>query len=160
MSQNPQATPRDAVADAPERRDACAAPRTDAGRFRKIADSLPVIVWTIDPGGSCTYVNRGWYEYTGQSPGEGEGNGWHACVHPDDLAATAGQMEAAMARREPFRIEYRLRRSDGAWRWMLDAGAPCGSTGAASSATSARSSTSTTAAAPRRAPSTSPTTTP
>ena len=101
-----------------------AALRESEGRFRSIGDSVPVMVWVIDPSGACTYVNRRWYEYTGQRPGEGEGKGWLACICPEDLAAARGAMEAALARREPFQIEYRLRRHDGAWRWMFDAGTP------------------------------------
>jgi diguanylate cyclase (GGDEF)-like protein/PAS domain S-box-containing protein len=100
------------------------AEREREGRFRSIADVVPTIIWMVDPSGTCTYVNRRWYEYTGLAPGEGEGDGWHRCVRPEDLARACNSMETAMAQREPFRIEYRLRRHDGAWRWVLDCGAP------------------------------------
>jgi diguanylate cyclase (GGDEF)-like protein/PAS domain S-box-containing protein len=105
---------------------ACArneAKRDGEDQFRLIADAVPMIIWVVEPSGACTYVNWRWYEYTGQAPGEGEGEGWLRCVHPEDLATAYGDMEAAMARYEPFRIEYRLRRHDGAWRWVLGAGA-------------------------------------
>ena len=55
---------------------------------------------------------------------QGEDQGWLACVRPDDLGPVLPSIEAAMARWQPFHVEYRLRRADGAWRWMLDAGAP------------------------------------
>jgi PAS domain S-box-containing protein len=106
--------------------EACArneAKRDGEDQFRLIADAVPMIIWVVEPSGACTYVNWRWYEYTGQAPGEGEGEGWLRCVHPEDLATAHGDMEAAMARYEPFRIEYRLRRHDGAWRWVLGAGA-------------------------------------
>lgn len=93
-------------------------------KLTAILESVPVIVWMTDPSGACTYMNGRWREYTGQGPDAANGYGWLECVHPEDLAAIMPHVQAAMERRQPLRLEYRLRRSDGTYRWMLDAGAP------------------------------------
>ena len=93
-------------------------------RFRNMADHAPVMMWVTQPDGACTYLNRQWYEFTGQTPKEAEGFGWLSVTHPDDMAESERVFLAANARHEPFRIEYRLRRSDGMYRWAIDAAAP------------------------------------
>ncbi|WP_020471123.1 PAS domain S-box protein [Zavarzinella formosa] len=93
-------------------------------RFRHMADHSPVMVWVTDEEGSCTYLNRNWYDFTGQSTEEALKFGWLQATHPDDKRLAAESYMAAHARREGFRMEYRLRRSDGTYRWMIDAGAP------------------------------------
>ena len=92
--------------------------------FSEIADSAPAILWVTDPSGACTYLSRQWYEYTGQSTEEGLGFGWTAAVHPDDREPSAEIFLRANERREPFRLDYRLRRHDGVYRWGVDAGQP------------------------------------
>ncbi|MBB4860713.1 PAS domain S-box-containing protein [Novosphingobium chloroacetimidivorans] len=98
--------------------------RESEARFRNMADHAPVMMWVTDPSGYCTYLNRGWYEFTGQTTQEAEGFGWLEATHPDDSAAAEQVFRAANAARESFRMEYRLRRADGSYRWMLDAAAP------------------------------------
>ena len=93
-------------------------------RFRNMADSAPVMVWVTDPSGHCTYLNRRWHEFTGQGPEEGLGLGWVDATHPDDQARAHDVFVSANARQEAFRVEYRLRRADGAYRWALDAAVP------------------------------------
>jgi len=93
-------------------------------RFRNMADSAPVMIWTTDPSGTCIYINRPWYELTGQAPGEGLGDGWLAMVHPEDREAARKSFMAACAQQVAFRTEYRLRRADGTWHWAIDAAAP------------------------------------
>jgi PAS domain S-box-containing protein len=93
-------------------------------RFRDLADHAPSAIWTTDPTGRCTFLNLRWYEITGQSPEEALGFGWLEATHPDDKKAAERIFLDANARREPFRIEYRLRSADGTYRWYLDAANP------------------------------------
>lgn len=93
-------------------------------RFRNMADSAPVMMWVTDPTGYCTYLNRNWFDFTGQTPDEALGYGWLSVTHPDDRDAAGAAFETANQKREAFRLEYRLRRRDGQYRWTLDAASP------------------------------------
>lgn len=101
-----------------------AALRESEARFRNMADQAPVMTWVTDANGYCTYLNRRWYDFTGQTPEEAEGLGWLDATHPDDKAEAERVFLDANARAEPFRIEYRLRRADGTHRWAIDAASP------------------------------------
>ena len=93
-------------------------------RFRKMADNTPVMMWVTDPDGYCTYLNRVWYDFTGQSEEEALGYGWLDATHPDDKTAAEQAFVEANAAQRPFRVEYRLRRADGKYRWAIDAATP------------------------------------
>jgi PAS domain S-box-containing protein len=93
-------------------------------RFREFANTAPAMLWVTDPDGSCSFLSRGWFEFTGQTPDTGLGYGWLDAVHPDDRAAAGEKFRAANAAREAFTLEHRLRRADGADRWVLDMGRP------------------------------------
>ncbi|MCA1972678.1 MAG: PAS domain-containing protein, partial [Caenispirillum sp.] len=93
-------------------------------RFRRLADTAPVMIWVTDETGWCIYLNRRWYEFTGQTPEEGQGQGWLAPVHPADHDAAEAAFQRALAAREDLRLEYRLRRADGSYRWVIDAAVP------------------------------------
>jgi PAS domain S-box-containing protein len=93
-------------------------------RFRNLADNAPLMMWVTEPDGYCSYLNRRWYEYTGQSEEEALGLGWTRATHPDDQKLAEEAFLAANAARAPFRVEYRLRRADGVYRWAIDAAAP------------------------------------
>ncbi len=93
-------------------------------RFRNMADHAPVMMWVTDPTGYCTYLNRSWYEFTGQAEADALGMGWTKATHPDDEALAAEVFLSANARQAPFRVEYRLRRADGAYRLAIDAASP------------------------------------
>jgi len=93
-------------------------------RFRNMADHAPVMMWVTDPDGNCTYLNQQWYDFTGQTPEEAAGLGWLDVTHPDDKAAAGQIFLDANTRQEPFRLEYRLRRADGIYRWAIDAASP------------------------------------
>jgi len=93
-------------------------------RFRLLIDAAPVMIWTADAGKHATHFNRAWLEFTGRGIEQELGEGWIAGIHPDDLDGCLQEYWAACDRREPFRMEYRLRRADGQHRWVLHAGAP------------------------------------
>ncbi|OQP58117.1 hypothetical protein A3860_07255 [Niastella vici] len=92
--------------------------------FRRLADTIPVMLWITRPDGYCTYVNQKWYDYTGQQPGQVLGNGWLTVVHPDDREQMANSFEEANLNRIPFNLEYRIRGADEKYRWILDSGSP------------------------------------
>ena len=98
--------------------------RESERRFRTMADSAPVMIWVTDPTATCTYLNERWYEFTGTTAKQGLGLGWLDAVHPDDRESSGAVFLVANARREAFRLEYRLRRHDGAYRWAIDSGTP------------------------------------
>lgn len=93
-------------------------------RFRAMADSAPVMIWVTEPDGSCTYLNRNWYEFTGQSQQDALGFGWLRAVHPDDAAESVRIFLDATAQHKAFRLDYRLRRADGVFRWVIDSARP------------------------------------
>jgi PAS domain S-box-containing protein len=93
-------------------------------RFRNMADHAPVMMWVTDADGACTYLNRRWYEYTGQTEAEGLGFGWLDAVHPGDRAASGDAFLTANETKAAFRVEYRLRGTDGLYRWFIDAAQP------------------------------------
>jgi PAS domain S-box-containing protein len=98
--------------------------RENDERFRLMADHAPVLIWISGSDRRCTWVNRPWLEFTGRSLEQEIGNGWVDGVHPEDRAACLEKYVAAFDARQPFSMEYRLRRHDGQWRWMLDNGVP------------------------------------
>lgn len=92
-------------------------------RFRSLADSSPVMMWVTTPTGHCSYLNRRWYEFTGQTPGAGEGYGWLDAVHPDDRDAAGRIFVSSNAEHRDYQVEFRVRRADGVYRWAIDAAA-------------------------------------
>jgi PAS domain S-box-containing protein len=92
--------------------------------FRLIADSLPLLVWISGPDKCCTYFNKSWLAFTGR-PLESElGDGWTDGVHAADLERCLDTYGRAFDLRKPFMMEYRVRRHDGEYRWLLDNAAP------------------------------------
>lgn len=101
-----------------------AALKESESRFRNMADHAPVMMWVTNEAGYCTYLNRRWYEFTGQTEAEAEGFGWLDATHPDDRALVQQAFLDANAAQAGFQVEYRLRHVSGAYRWAIDAASP------------------------------------
>ena len=110
--------------DVTRARRAQAALQESEERFRVAADSAPVLIWMSNSTKACDYFNRQWLEFTGRTLEQELGNGWAQGVHPDDLPQCLATYNAAFDARQPFKMEYRLRRFDGEYRWVLDDGVP------------------------------------
>ena len=93
-------------------------------RFRDVMDAAPVMIWVAGPDKRCTWFNRSWLQFTGRPLEEELGNGWAEGVHSDDLDRCMSIYVRSCDARTPFRMEYRLRRHDGQFRWIEDAGSP------------------------------------
>jgi PAS domain S-box-containing protein len=98
--------------------------RESEARFRNMADHAPVMIWVTDATGYCHYLSQSWYELTGQTPETSLGFGWLNATHPDDLKTAETAFLVANEHREPFRAEYRLRRTDGSYVWAIDSAQP------------------------------------
>jgi PAS domain S-box-containing protein len=115
---------RQADAEVARQRAAESVLRESERRFRAISDTSPVMIWVTDIDRSCTYVNRAWLEFTGRSLEAELGSGWADGIHPDDRTKCLETWVHVFDKREPLRMEYRVRRHDGAYRWIIDSGAP------------------------------------
>lgn len=93
-------------------------------QFQLICDTMPQLLWTTDPAGDHDWFSRRWYEYTGLSVPESIGSGWENPFHPDDMPETLKRWNHSLKTGDEYSIEYRCRRFDGAWRWMLGRALP------------------------------------
>ena len=91
-------------------------------KFHLMADAAPALIWIAGPDKLCTWFNRQWLEFTGRALEQELGNGWLDNVHPDDVERCLRVYGTAFDARQPFSLEYRLRRHDGEYRWLLDSG--------------------------------------
>jgi PAS domain S-box-containing protein len=92
--------------------------------IQKAFDLMPVIVWISNPDAQCIFLNKCWYDYTGQTSETGLGAGWLTVVHPEDVRPYSEIYKDADEKRIPFKFEYRLRNSNGMYRWHLNSGNP------------------------------------
>jgi PAS domain S-box-containing protein len=93
-------------------------------RFRTMADQAPVLLWMAGRDGLCDFFNQSWLHFTGRALEEEVGNGWAEGVHAEDFSRCMQVFLEAFVAHRPFAMEYRLRRHDGEYRWILDQGAP------------------------------------
>jgi PAS domain S-box-containing protein len=93
-------------------------------RFRNVADTAPVLIWMSGMNKEGVFFNKSWLEFTGRTVDQELGEGWLKGIHADDLAHCLDVCGTAFEKREPFTIEFRLRRKDGEYRWVLDVGTP------------------------------------
>ncbi|MEP6774018.1 MAG: PAS domain S-box protein [Chloroflexota bacterium] len=98
--------------------------RESESRFRTMADTVPVMVWVADVHKYRIYFNRYWLDFTGRTIEQELGFGWMDDLHPDDLQRYMDLYGASFATRTEFKIEYRLRRYDGEYSWILSHGVP------------------------------------
>jgi PAS domain S-box-containing protein len=98
--------------------------RESEDRFRNMANCAPVLLWMSGRDKLCEFFNHGWLAFTGQSMEHEVGIGWVQGVHPDDVGHCLQIYNSSFDARRPFEMEYRLRRHDGDYRWILDTGAP------------------------------------
>ncbi|HSF05921.1 MAG TPA: PAS domain S-box protein [Methylomirabilota bacterium] len=98
--------------------------RESEQRFLLMAETFPSMLWLSGVDSRCTYFNTRWLEFTGRKLEEELGDGWTEGIHPDDVRQCLDEYRRAFRAREPFTLEYRLRRADGDYRWILDHGVP------------------------------------
>jgi PAS domain S-box-containing protein len=98
--------------------------RESEERFRLVSNTAPVMIWLTGSDKLCTYVNQSWLEFTGR-PLEAElGYGWTEVVHQEDFKRCVQTYSQAVDQRQSYGMEYRARRHDGEYRWILDTGVP------------------------------------
>jgi len=95
-----------------------------ATEYRLLVQHSPVMIWRSGLDANCDYFNETWLAFTGRTLEQEMGDGWAEGVHPDDLERCVADYLAHFRRREAFEMEYRLRRHDGAYRWIFDRGVP------------------------------------
>ncbi|MCG6553079.1 MAG: diguanylate cyclase [Candidatus Magnetominusculus sp. LBB02] len=98
--------------------------RDSEDRFQIMADSAPVFIWLANTDGSRWFFNKVWLDYTGRTIDEEKDDRWMANIHPDDIEGFRESYAMATGIQKPFKLEYRLRRNDGVFRWVLDTGTP------------------------------------
>ena len=98
--------------------------RESEDRFRTMANTAPVMIWMSGEDKLCNFFNKGWLDFTGRTLAQELGNGWAEGVHREDLDHCLEVHVNSFDARREFTVEYRLRRLDGEYRWLVDTGVP------------------------------------
>jgi PAS domain S-box-containing protein len=98
--------------------------RASEMRFRLMADSAPVLIWMADTSKAFTWFNKAWLEFSNRTLEQEIGFGWVQNIHPDDLDRFLSTYSDHFRARTAFKAEYRFRRHDGEWRWLIDNAVP------------------------------------
>jgi PAS domain S-box-containing protein len=98
--------------------------RESEERFRAMADCAPVMLWMAGTDALCNFFNKTWLDFSGRTMADEMHNGWAEAVHFEDFQRCMHTYLDAFVEHRPFRMEYRLRRADGQFRWILDTGVP------------------------------------
>jgi len=93
-------------------------------RFKRLADASPVMIWVSGPDALINYFNRSWLEFRGRTLEEESGNGWTEGLHADDRNLSMETYLKSFSARQPFRMQYRLRRANGEYSWVENRAAP------------------------------------
>jgi PAS domain S-box-containing protein len=101
-----------------------AALRESEALFRTLADTAPAMIWMADATGSLSFLSKGWLDFRGRRLEEELNFGWAQGLHPEDYARCLETFDQATRARKPYEMEYRMRRRDGEYRWLLDRGVP------------------------------------
>jgi PAS domain S-box-containing protein len=106
------------------RRKAQAALKESEQRFRLVANTAPVMIWTTGTDKLCSYVNQPWLDFTGRTFEQELGSGWAEGIHSEDVVNCLSTYAEAFDKRARVEVQYRLRRHDGEYRWVFDVGVP------------------------------------
>lgn len=98
--------------------------RESEHRFREMANTAPGMLWITDERHRCTFLSRGWFEFTGQTEREGLGFGWTDAIHPHDREGVRQRFLTTVEGHQRFEVDYRLRTARGEYRWVMDTGHP------------------------------------
>lgn len=112
------------VIEVTERKQLELAIRTRELQFRSVADHMPQLAWIADADGAIHWYNKRWYDYTGQTPEQADGDGWRAVHHRDHRDRVADKYMRHIASGEPWEDTFPLRGADGRYRWFLSRAIP------------------------------------
>jgi PAS domain S-box-containing protein len=98
--------------------------RESEERFRHLADTAPVMIWVSDENDNMVYVNKSFTNFSGVPMDQVSGDGWSMLVHPEDIPIGVEKYKHCFKNREPFQLEYRMKSSQGDYRWVVDQGVP------------------------------------
>jgi PAS domain S-box-containing protein len=98
--------------------------RLSAQEYELLVEQAPIMIWRAGLDARCDWFNERWLAFTGRALEDELGDGWAEGVHPEDLDRCVATYRRHFDARMPFLMEYRLRRYDGAWRWISDRGVP------------------------------------
>ena len=93
-------------------------------RFRLLADNAPVLIWMSNEKNQCTFFNKTWLDFRGRTLEQEQDNGWTQGIHPEDLQHCLLTYTSVLDNHHNFELEYRLRRADGEYRWLMNTGVP------------------------------------